>query len=153
MLQVTNVTDTGWLTHPGGTLIGTFGFGDKGLASVDNTTGSVEAVGEELVSGPFVNGSGAIVKVGFEINPTLSSSGTGLMMQFNVTSGDVHELILTSSDGTDITPPMSQIQNGYITISSITPEFSSMFFIALLMTATFGAALVSKTEWSRKRKV
>jgi hypothetical protein len=128
------------------------GFGDHGLASVDNRTGDVFAVSNSLETGPYPNGTGPLVVVGFKINPKLSQSGGPVsMVHFNVTSGDLHELILTSSDGTDITPPLSQIENGFFTIS-IVPEFSPVFFTILLVTATFGAALFSRAGWSRKRK-
>jgi hypothetical protein len=152
-LQVTNVTDGGFLTSAGGTILTSLGYGDHGLASVDNSTGSVTAVTEELSAGPFSNGTGHLVQVGFEINPALSYAGGPVsMMQFNLVSGDTHELILYSSDGTDITPPQSQVHNGYITVSTVVPEFSPVFFATLLITATFGTALLSKAEWSRKRK-
>jgi len=152
-IQVTNVTDGGFLTSAGGSVLATFGFGDHGLASVNNATGDVDAVGEELSSGPFANGTGHLIQVGFKLNPALSApGGPVLMMNFNVTSGDVHELILTSSDGTDITPPISQVNNGYITVTPV-PEFSSVFFATLMITATLGAALFSQTKWPRKRSL
>jgi hypothetical protein len=126
-LQVTNVTDTGYLTSAGGTLLASFGFADHGLSSVYNKTGDVYAVGEELSTGPYVTGSGALVKVGFKIasfSPPYTPPYPGgfvSMMHFNVTSGDNHELILTSSDGTDITPPLSQINHGFFKLA-VTPR-------------------------------
>ena len=147
-LQITNVTDTGWLTAAGGSLLSSFGFGNH----TGYTTGDFWAVGEILSSGPFVNGSGALIRVGFEISPSLSSTGIASMMHFNVTTGDYHELILTSSDGSDITPPLSQIHDGYIDVQSIVPEFTPVFFVVLLITATSAVVLVTKVEWPRKRK-
>jgi outer membrane protein assembly factor BamB len=131
-LQVTNITDTGYLASAGGTVLASFGFADHGLSSVYNKTGDVYAVGEELSTGPYVTGSGALVKVGFKINtfsPPYTPPAPGgfvSMMHFNVTSGDNHELILTSSDGTDITPPLSQINHGFFKLAvTVTPPVAS----------------------------
>jgi outer membrane protein assembly factor BamB/LysM repeat protein len=131
-LQVTNVTDSGWLLSAGGTLLTALGYGDHGLASVDNATGTVTAVTEELTAGPYVSGSGAIVKVGFKIKsfaPPYTRpypGGQVSMMQFSVVSGATTELILYSSDGTDITP-YSSYYNGFFTLA-VTPTSPTASF-------------------------
>ena len=120
-LQVTSVSDAGFLTSAGGSVLASFGFADHGLSSVYNSSGEVYAVGEALSGGPFATGSGPLVKVTFEIvehNPaTLYYTGVFpgsfvSMMRFTTVLGDNSQLILTNGLGNDITP-LTMLVDGF----------------------------------------
>jgi hypothetical protein len=127
--------------------------------SIDNSTGVVSAYGWTLETTPstvYENGSGHLLEVGFCINPALSPGHYAIpVLMINITTSGASALVLhafISGSSVDITPTSSQIQNGYFTVSNVVPEFSSVFFAILFVTVTFGAVIVSKVEWSRKRK-
>jgi hypothetical protein len=153
VLQINNVTDGGFLTSKGGKLA-TFIPADL---TYSNTTGDVPYSGAAL-QGPLKapTGSGHLLKVGFCINPALSSPASLVsLMHFNTSSDCDYQLKLSyNATGTpNITPPMSQVYDGRFSISGPIPEFSSVFFTTLLITVTFAAALISKAKLSRQRKV
>jgi len=118
-LQVTNVTDGGFLTSVGGSVETSTGFGNNGLESVRNASGLVTPVSEMLSnSGPFPTGSGHLVKIGFKIAsyspphiPPFSggpASMIGGIATFLDVFGGPGPLI--------ITPPESQVRSGFLLI-------------------------------------
>jgi hypothetical protein len=151
-LQVTNVTDGDFLIKPG-MVLGTDYVAFAG--TIDNVNGKVSAYVVSLLN-TLLNqsGSGTLFKVGFKVNPALTQNVTTpvKMMHFNITTTDPTALILTDVDGNLVTPAYGHITDGTFTLLGPVPEFSSEFFAALLVLATFAVALFSITRRSQKQK-
>jgi hypothetical protein len=135
-LTCTNVTDTGWLTAGGDTIF----FGGTGYNSnINNSNGTVTVCTEEVyapVAGPpyfpatayLVNGSGAIMKVGFKINSAAAPytppypGSPVMMMEFSLTEAPVMLELSTTLGTGDCTPTnttSSSIYNGFFTLQVV----------------------------------
>jgi hypothetical protein len=148
-VQVTNITDGGFLTSvKGSSATGLTPF------TINNTIGEVEAVANAIETPSLApTGSGHLLKVGFEINPALSYAGGPVaLMHFNTSSSSPYQLSIASNDTTIVTPNATYVYDGTLTVSSVVPEFPFVLFASLLVSVTLAVALVERVAWSRKRQ-